>query len=778
MGNISIDSIQKSVSVQDCGAYYITALGWKLVSIPPGAKGPTVNGWNLPEKLIDTVEKLNATDPKNGIGAQLEASGIVSLDIDSVECIKILFSEFGLDYDELLAGAPRIVGSPGHDKALFRAPEDMKLSTHKLTWPSKIAGEKNITVVEFRGGAVQDVLPPTMHPGTGVPYAWAVPPGERLLDLPKPLLAIWQEWEKFKPQLENACPWDTTEHTARPPIKPRIGGKREEGVIDQFNARYSTASILSRNGYTQKGRNRWISPHSSTGLPGVVIFSDGRAFSHHASDTWSDGHSHDAFGLFTELEHGGNLKDALSRARDMVSATSISELEAHGAQVDALLMGAPVQDEPAPEETPDEIPPDLLTVPGVLGDVVDVYNRSAIKAQPQFAVTTALALGSVVMGRRWITSQKNYSALYFLNIAKSSGGKEHIRSVIRELLAAASLTELYGPTGYTSKAGLLSALMAKPAHITIIDEFGKFLEATRKSNNSNGTTIYDGLLQVFGLAGGEMKSDSYSMVGWSEKQKKEHEERRVVHPSLTLVGMTTPNTLYENITGKDIVSGFLPRMVIVVSDRRDARMRRDPEDIIPSPRLVQWMRACAEAFDPCGNLADTDSAQNVPAPVRVPFSDGAYKLILSFEDYINEHFETLERKNLGELVGKQLEIACRIALIVARSNEHDAILEEDMKWAIKFTDFYMLQAIALVKRHISGSDFETVVKDVAAYVEKHGKVTSTAMITACRRYKALDKRTRDEVIKVLEDDYNIIVTSTVVDGKKGRPVKWFEKIRD
>ena len=55
--------------------------------------------------------------------------------------------------------------------------------------------------------------------------------------------------------------------------------------------------------------------------------------------------------------------------------------------------------------------PALLTVPGVLGEMVTWGNATAHRHQPQFAVQAALALGSVVLGRSWKSDRRNYSSL-------------------------------------------------------------------------------------------------------------------------------------------------------------------------------------------------------------------------------------------------------------------------------------------------------------------------------------------------------------------------------
>jgi hypothetical protein len=61
----------------------------------------------------------------------------------------------------------------------------------------------------------------------------------------------------------------------------------------------------------------------------------------------------------------------------------------------------------------DTVPEHLLSVPGILQDVVNYYTTTAIKPQPQFAVQAAIAFGSVAMGRRWSQTSATSPACTF-----------------------------------------------------------------------------------------------------------------------------------------------------------------------------------------------------------------------------------------------------------------------------------------------------------------------------------------------------------------------------
>ena len=87
-------------------------------------------------------------------------------------------------------------------------------------------------------------------------------------------------------------------------------------VIGKFNQAYTCGQILERNGYKPCGRDRWIGPNSSSNMPGIHKLPDvERVFSHHGTtDKLTGEHGHDAFSLFTVLEHYDNTKAAARAA--------------------------------------------------------------------------------------------------------------------------------------------------------------------------------------------------------------------------------------------------------------------------------------------------------------------------------------------------------------------------------------------------------------------------------------------------------------------------------
>ncbi|CAM3967515.1 bifunctional DNA primase/polymerase [Deinococcus marmoris] len=309
-----------SLKHYEAAQHYIT-LGLNLVPTRHGSKAPTTKAWNQPEQLVATTEQAefhwerdDQTKRPLNIGFHHATSGTAILDIDHLEHARIAFASVGLDLDEFLASKCCICGRNGK-KPLYRVPEGLELKTRQLICRNEEG--KPYTVFELRAGNVQDQLPPGKHP-SGQLYAWleGMPPSrEDIPELPENLLFLWQNWDSLKARMVAACP-----NAPQPQAKalPRSKAAKRlrqvpktDRVRQTFNAANPLADVLGRNGYTAQNSGRWTAPNSTTGTPGVTLLPStengpDQVYSHHAADTLATGHPHDAFSVYTLLEHHGD----------------------------------------------------------------------------------------------------------------------------------------------------------------------------------------------------------------------------------------------------------------------------------------------------------------------------------------------------------------------------------------------------------------------------------------------------------------------------------------
>lgn len=297
--------------------------GFCIVKIPPRQKFPAHDGWNQPGGYFtdpDAAQAYFQKNPNDNIGVVLGPSRLCSLDIDHADHSRMLFSEFGVDIDDLAANNPTVVGNPARFRVMFAVPDGVDLARHSINWPDEGGATTKHTVFEFRAGLVQDVLPPSIHPDTGQPYTWRTTPKQAggVKPLPDVLLAMWLNWDVFKPQAEQVCPWAPKQEAKHnKPRSRQVDTASGPSVIDTFNAQHSLPDLLGRYGYRKSGR-RWLSPHSKTKLPGVILLDEQRCYIHHASDPLCSDHPVDCFDLWTQYEHGGDYRRSTKAAADML----------------------------------------------------------------------------------------------------------------------------------------------------------------------------------------------------------------------------------------------------------------------------------------------------------------------------------------------------------------------------------------------------------------------------------------------------------------------------
>lgn len=125
----------------------------------------------------------------------------------------------------------------------------------------------------------------------------------------------------FATPIPNVSPAQRAPQTA--PVV-RDFPKDEKPIWEYFNERYTVTDILLRNGYEQRRDGRYARPNGAT--DSVTVFGDKISYHHSSSDPlfWGNfnGHGHDAFRLFVQLEHNGDMRAAAKAAREALGLTS------------------------------------------------------------------------------------------------------------------------------------------------------------------------------------------------------------------------------------------------------------------------------------------------------------------------------------------------------------------------------------------------------------------------------------------------------------------------
>lgn len=444
---------------------------------------------------------------------------------------------------------------------------------------------------------------------------------------------------------------------------------------------------------------------------------------------------------------------------------------AKGAPAPIIVQADPMDAGPEPDvvQQPDT-PADLLTVPGALAMAVDWINATARKPQPLLAVQAAIALGSVVLGRRYRTTNGNWSMLYLLNVAQSGAGKEHAKFAVETLLEAAGLSALIGAGRFASESSVTSALIEKPAHFSVLDEFGKMLQSASVTQNFADRNTLKALMEVWGRADGVMRPVAYSTAGLSSKQAEELAKRLVRKPSLTILAMATGETLFGGLTSAAVADGFLGRFLTVHADR-GRQMASPVKHVEPPARLVDWIQAAHAGVNRSGNMAALPAAHDMePVPIAVEFDGGALATFAALEQRTHARMDELDSEGMAEMLARITETAMRLSLIVALSCDSLTITRAHAQWACEYVEHHSDRNIQMLRERLSEGPFDQLCKEVRRLVVKAGGkgMTERDLDKASRTWRANPDRMRQDALSSLRRREEITLVDMKPASGRGR----------
>jgi len=418
-------------------------------------------------------------------------------------------------------------------------------------------------------------------------------------------------------------------------------------------------------------------------------------------------------------------------------------------------------------------PKDLFSPPGLLKNMFDFCEDIAQVPQPELSLVGALALASVTCGRLYRTNMNNFSSMYFMGVAKSGQGKENIKTFIESVLNASDQEKLIVGDGYTSSGAVHSVLKIRPTQITIMDEFGKRLEAISNAGNTNKEDGIQTLMEAWGRCHGTLRPDNYSLMAVQEEYKEKMMNRVTHKPAITLVGLSVPKNFYGALNSGRIADGFLNRFVVVESNepRRVGDLKRFKE---PPTCIVNWVNYVRRMK---GNLSDAarDNAELDLNQTVLEFDKPSEELLQDFAREIIKRQDILEKDNLEPLLSRSREKAMRLSLLATLASSADAtkITADITKWAIDYIRYYDLMFIEACRDKVASSATESKIKQVLSFIRsRNGEGISKREVDRHELFRSMKSYEVKEIIERLKNAGEIQEIEIKVGGK-GRPTKRF-----
>ena len=733
--------------------------GWALCAIPPNSKAPSGIGW---QKRCATLAQCT-----DNIGLIHRLSGTCTIDIDNLEHSRTALEAIGVDVDALLDEGVQI--SSGRDnraKLIYKAPPELPAKRHALSWPDIGC------VIEFRAGDTQDVLPPSIHPDTGKPYQW-IGDWEKLPDLPFALLNAWQNWEIAKDAMKDAGPW-AKQDTSRIPsgVKPKAykGENENGGVIGQFNQNYEPGNILEANSYKKAGK-RWRCPNSTSGIPGVIMLPDSdpaRVYSHHGSDPLADGHSHDAFSVFCQIEHNGNMAAAVSSAAKLlgIDREPLALDEQSQKMVDGI-MGKTVKNLSDHVKPKEERKPEVITAPhpgplpvGALRDA-EQWIASGVHTVKKDALTqSVLAFACSVTSRRYVTHDGQPAAAYLGVTDSSLSGVRLLTNPVATLCAKLGERNALHTGDISTRQAVYRHLFRHPRLFWVTDTYGTLVQGAKRQTNGAYEGVLSALQKCYSGDTQYLDPEAAGVVG---QKMRTISECDIHSPSITVLAFISEAHLDSMASRNEYGRGTLHDMAIIPGG--DVMQGHHPERGKPIPKSVA---ALVKSLADVKGMAGAEQNCGIEPSVTVVEWEKTTvsKMVRDWRDKMYAYMDVDARSQYKGFVYGYRETAIRLAACLSswESPEYPVVTPKIMQWCLTWCERCLrltMPRLEVSSRDADGKpDTMQLVSEVL--INTIAPMTKRDIARKCFAFKKLSDEEKDAMLSALIDGGGIFVS---MDGK-------------
>ena len=378
--------------------------------------------------------------------------------------------------------------------------------------------------------------------------------------------------------------------------------------------------------------------------------------------------------------------------------------------------------------------------------------ETAPSPQPELALGAALVALGTVVGRKVRTQSGLRSNLYVLAHAPTGAGKEHARKTVKDLFFEIGAFKRVANDKLASDAAIWSAVADCESSLFMIDEASRLLARLNAKNApAHIEAQVDAYLSLYSQADQIAVSKTYADLS---------KRTEIVQPCLSLYMTTTPEPLFEAMSGAHVEDGFLARFLVFGSTSRPV-----PRDVDPTP-LPESVVACWRAWE----TFEPPSEQTLfatPNPIVVPADDAAKEVLRDFA------FRMHARSATSALFSRATVQAQKVALIAACGAHHEPIVTEPIAtWSCQLVEYLLARFAAQLEERSGRTERERWLKDVARFIREHGQVTARKLT---RRFGRLDRRLRDELVADLVDAGRVEVLESKARGSRGpapKLVRW------
>lgn len=450
-----------------------------LFVIPLRGKIPLVKNWSMfsnqkPSELL--IESWCSKYPKANVGLLTgKLSGIIAVDIDKESAMTLV---------PLSPVAKK--GKKGETR-FFRYNGETNCKRHDLG-------------IELLSTGNQTVLPPSIHPETGVAYYWTTS--------------------------DDLLSFDIEDLPVLPPEFFELMGQVSTIKGDTLGRHNSLIEICG----AMVGR----------GEDATFVIKELQKFD-------VDNHKIPYFTDKSEPHKGAGYQAALSMYMSVVkTATQKGEFE-EPKEIELVFSEAEIQKKI--DEATNIIDVKFPEPKGYVKILMDEILARSHKPRPKLALMSALATVGCLASNKYAFGDTSPN-MYCLFIAESGQGKDVPLKAAKEFFIEAGLLHLVGLEQYRGDKSIVKKFEDQRERVDTIDEVSKFLK-TAKSSNIFSNSMTEILTELW-------NSGTKLFMGFTNS---EDTTGMTFNPCLTLVGATTPNSFSETFSSDMMMQGFGGRLM-------------------------------------------------------------------------------------------------------------------------------------------------------------------------------------------------------------------------
>lgn len=313
---------------------------------------------------------------------------------------------------------------------------------------------------------------------------------------------------------------------------------------------------------------------------------------------------------------------------------------------------------------------------GIIADIARWITATAVIPVEELSLAAAIALVAGVFGSRALTPSNSGVNVFLTTMVKTAGGKGRPPGAIRALADKATPGAVSNgdPTSY---AAFERILRKNSSVVTVMDEFGLTLQGVNaKKQDPAAASIRKFLLAIYDQGNSVFDGKAYA----SADTKKD--DSPIIGPALTVLSMTTPETLVKGVSQESVADGFLNRFIFVESStRQDEILPPDlSTDRSPPRSLVDALQRAITSFP----VKLSEPGKSAKEKHKVPFYDGlnseahnAWNSIFLWQ--YSKAWNDTEVKLRGRAAENTLRLATLRA--ISRSPFKPMVQADDINWA-------------------------------------------------------------------------------------------------